>query len=91
MPKCFSTWHVLAAAGVLKLFGALSIACLLLVVLSLTGKNADPAHAAETDQGVRQCDEDYALCRSSCRRDHSCLQKCLQDYNACRRRGHPDR
>lgn len=66
------------------------LAGLLLLLSSPVGNNRGVASAAETDQGVRQCEEDYAICRQGCNGDANCLGACLQTYNACRRNGQPN-
>jgi hypothetical protein len=81
-------WRARAPIILLSILLAVLVASSLLILLSEKGGEAK---AAETDSGVRQCEEDYALCRGKCDGKQSCLTACLQTYNACRRRGNPDR
>jgi hypothetical protein len=84
MIKQFHVWCVGAPVSTGGVFLAAFIAGALLILL-LLAENRGEASAAESDQGVRQCDEDYAICRLECSGKQSCLDACLQTYNACRR------
>lgn len=80
-----------ARVDLITLFFAALLACSLLVLPMLAERDRSDAGAAEIDSGTRQCEEDYTVCRLACNLDRSCLEACLQAYNACRRRTVPGR
>ncbi|UPT86951.1 hypothetical protein HAP41_0000043180 [Bradyrhizobium barranii subsp. apii] len=54
--------------------------------------NSNKVIAAETDSAPGQCDQNYTFCRAQCGKDDDkCLMDCRKAYDACRRRGMPDR